>query len=207
MKRVLIYILLLVSLSACAGPSFQNDKSKCSKGGEVCIKIEAEEPIQYDTPINVTITVVVEKDIPELQVGLTSFPPVKVYDQNKWSESGARWVIVAQEKQTYVFTPKVQLPPDHKYFELSAGAYAPNITYISDMVSIFMTQEGGKVYHSGTAIPITSAPLRPADEVMQATLRAIPTKSPYPTLTPAPPTLPPKEVSTPAGKAYPPPYP
>lgn len=207
MKRVLVYILLLVSLSACDGSTYYNDNAKCSNGGEVCIKIEAEEPIQYDTPISVTITVMVEKDIPEIQVGLTSFPAVKVYDQNKWSESGVRWVIDAQEKQSYIFTPKVQLPLGHEYFELSAGAYAPNITYKGDMVSIYMTQEGGKVYLSGTAIPITSAPLRPADDILRATLHAIPTKTRYPTLTHAPPTESPRELSTPTGGAYPPPYP
>jgi hypothetical protein len=73
------------------------------------------------------------------------------------------------------------------------------------MIRIYMTKEGGKVYLSGTSIPVTQPEL--VDTMapsLLATLKAMPTDTLYPTLTAVKTTEapPPEVLGTPA---YPPP--
>jgi len=156
MKRLFVCVLLLVSLTACAGVSAPSGGS-CNKG--LCVKVTAAEPVHMNEPVAVTITVTTDKDISGLQVSLSSYPPALVEDGQDWQEKGVRWVVDAKANRPQVFTRKVRLPSSEGVFSLTAGAYTPNLPYVADSINIHLTRAGGKVYLSGTSVPITPGPL------------------------------------------------
>lgn len=214
MKRPILCVVLLISLASCTGAS-RLGRHNCSARGEVCIQLQADEPIRYGEPVIITITLNSQKAIPDLGVSIYHDIGIDIDGPQSWEQaakdtliwdSGAAWKTSTEVNDSITIIRKLYLPEKEGFYQITVEASTPTM-HAADTLQIYMTQEGGKVYLSGTAISITSAPLRPADEVLQATLRAIPTKTRYPTLTPALPTTPPKEVSTPEGKAYPPPYP
>jgi hypothetical protein len=214
MKRFLAYVLLLLSLSACAGAV--SDKGGCSERGEVCVKVRAQEPIRYGEPISILIDVTSEKDIDDLAISVYLYPIfIKLDEPENWEvetrnklvwEGGAGWETAIKAGQSLTFTRKLYTPPGKGLYSIIVHARTPQLDAV-DSMDIYQTNQDVKIYLSGTKIPITSEPLPTVDDILRATLHAIPTKTRYPTLTPASPTTPPKEVSTPAGKAYPPPYP
>jgi len=193
MKRVFGCVLLLVSLTACMGPSAPGGGS-CSKG--LCITVRAIEPIRMNESVTVTITVTAERDIPELQVSLFSYPPALVEDGQDWKEKGVNWAVDAKANHPHVFTRKVRLPPNEGVFDLVAGAYTPNLPYVADYVSIHITRAGGKVYLSGTPVPIPGwTPGQPIPAVTftpgpSPTFIPTPTREPSPLATPIRPTGP-----------------
>ncbi len=214
MKQTIICLVVLLSLTSCTGSSLLG-KHNCSEREEVCIELRADEPIRYGEPVVITITLKSEKEFSDLGVSIYHDIGIGVEGPQGWEkdavdaviwESGVGWKTSVQANDSLTIVRKLSLPKREGIFQITARASTPSL-HAADTIQIFMTQEGGKVYLSGSTIPITSGPLPTVDDILRATLHAIPTKSPYPTLTPAPPTESPRELSTPTGGAYPPPYP
>jgi hypothetical protein len=214
MKRLLACVLLLMSLTACGGAS-SFDKHNCSSGGEVCITVRAEEPIAWGEPVIVNIKVSSEKEFTDLNVGISTLPmTIEMDEPENWEaetknktvwEGGAGWVTAIKSEQSLTFTRKLYLPLDEAEFWIKAKAFTPSLR-AEDKIIISMTRKGGKVYLSGTPIPITPGPqlVDTMDPSLLATFQARPTKTPSPTMPPLPPTEtpPPEILGTPA---YPPP--
>ncbi len=235
MKRLLPSILLIVGLTACAGAS-SFGKHNCSAGGEVCIEVCVDEPIFFGEPVIVTITVTSEKNISRLGVSLYHNVDITVEGPQGWEEdlqnvtiykSGASWGVPITASRPAIFIRKLILSPREGDFYIIARASTLELEAV-DMIRIYITKEGGKVYRSGTPIPITPGPLPTIDSDTLATLQAMPTATPYPTMPPVPTTKtppaeildstaypPPEDVSAPTSPspelldtpAYPPPYP
>ncbi|OGO26401.1 MAG: hypothetical protein A2W33_10790 [Chloroflexi bacterium RBG_16_52_11] len=157
MKRFLICALVMITLAACADGSSLY-RHNCSEGGEVCIELQAEEPIVNGEPVIITITVTSEKDIPDLKIFLYSFPKTQIEDIDGWNDDGVNWVIDTKANRSYTFTRKVLLSSKEGLFDVIAEVYTPSL-HTADMISILLTDDGGKVYHSGTPIPITEGPV------------------------------------------------
>ena len=213
MKRFLACVLLLVSLTACGGAS-SFGKHNCSSGGEVCIEVRADEPISFGGTVTVSITVTSEKDISDLGISLLHNVDVVVEGPQDWEkesqdaavwESGAGWKTAIEANHTLTFKRLLYLPSRKGEFYVIARASTLDFE-AGDELRIYMTQEGGRVYLSGTKIPITPGPqlVDTMDPSVLATFQARPTKTPYPTMPPIPPTEtpPPEILGTPA---YPPP--
>jgi hypothetical protein len=221
MKRLLVYVLVLVSLAACAG-SASFGRHNCSKGGEVCVEVRAEEPITFGKPVTVKITITSEKDIEDIGISLSHDPDVVVEESQGWEKDsrdisffsgGVSWVATIEADSPITFKRTLYLPPRGGSFYLITTA---GTSYLEarDMIRIYMTKEGGKVYLSGTTIPSTPGPVPTMDPDLLATANALPTYTPYASLpvpeTPTPLPIskteppPPVILGTPA---YPPPSP
>jgi hypothetical protein len=113
-----------------------------------------------DEPVTVTITVIAEKDTPELKVFLSSCcpPSALIEDEQGWKNGGVNWSVDAKANRPLVFTRRVRFPPDEGVFDIKAEVYTPSLR-AEDYVSIHLARAGGKVYLSGTSIPMTSGPL------------------------------------------------
>jgi hypothetical protein len=141
MKRLWMLAILMLVLAGCGGSAAPSG-GQCNEG--LCVKIDVAEPIRWEEPIGVTVTVTAEKDISNLQVSLTSYPPVSIEDQGKWVEEGMRTNVNVTANRPLVIVRKVRLPTEGT-FELIAGVYTPNLPYVSDSVRIYLTREGGVV--------------------------------------------------------------
>jgi len=213
MKRLWMLTILIIILSGCGGSAAPSG-GQCNK--DLCIKIEVAEPIRWGEPIGVTVTVTAERDVSNLQVSLTSYPPVFLEDhQGRWIEEGIRSDVNLVANRPLVTVYKVHLPSEGT-FELRAGAYAPNLPYVSDSVRIYLNGGKGDVHYSGTAIPVTLWPLPVYTVTPGPSPTPLPTSTPIPTLPPTPPhfrsplatpTQPPypftSPISTPTSAAYP----
>jgi ABC-type sulfate transport system substrate-binding protein len=119
MKRLLVYVLVLVSLAACAG-SASFGRHNCSKEGEVCVDLRAEEPISFGGSVTVTITVTSGKDIPVLGVSLAHDVDVVVQGPEGWekdsrditfSKSVASWATMVEANRSITFKRTLFLSP------------------------------------------------------------------------------------------------
>lgn len=161
MKRILFCILLLASLTACGGPSAPGAVG-CSKKGDFCIKVTAEEPILKGKPITIKIKLKSEKDIPELQIVLLSGSPSKVLfeepSSKEWKEREVNWKTNVKVKEEHTFTHKLLLPAENGIYQIIVQAFLPTGLIDDDSLTIYISEENGKVYYSGTSIPITQGP-------------------------------------------------
>jgi hypothetical protein len=190
MKNIWICFFLLLSLAACTSGS--PNQRGCNEDGELCISLRTEEPIRFGSQIIVTITITSKKDISDLGVTLYHDADVTVEGPQTWDDNvrssniflgGASWLVSVKNNQSLTFIRKLSLPPREGDFWVKAEASTPNLR-IADSITIIMTSQGGTIYMSGTAIPITMSPLPTMNPSMLETLRARPTETPYPILTP-----------------------
>jgi hypothetical protein len=122
MIRLLACIFLLSGLAACAGGAPYPDRLNCSAGGEICVELSADEPIDFGEPVVVTITVTSEKDFPELGIHLATDPYgyAMIQDAEKdelgqvvtKEPSKVYWLVEIKENQPVTFTRKIYIPPD-----------------------------------------------------------------------------------------------
>jgi hypothetical protein len=191
MKRLWMLAILMLVLAGCGGSAAPSG-GQCNEG--LCIKIDVAEPIRWEEPIGVTVTVTAEKDISNLQVSLTSYPPVSIEDQGKWVEEGMRTNVNVTANRPLVIVRKVRLPTEGT-FELIAGVYTPNLPYVSDSVRIYLTREGGVVNPTPAVFSGTPAlvPTMPSEWLLTPFSTATPWPTPIPT-----PTMPLVRTPTPA---------
>jgi len=191
MKRLWMLAILMLVLAGCGGSAAPSG-GQCNEG--LCVKIDVAEPIRWEEPIGVTVTVTAEKDISNLQVSLTSYPPVSIEDQGKWVEEGMRTNVNVTANRPLVIVRKVRLPTEGT-FELIAGVYTPNLPYVSDSVRIYLTREGGVVNPTPAVFSGTPAlvPTMPPEWLLIPFSTATPWPTPIPT-----PTMPLVRTPTPA---------
>jgi hypothetical protein len=206
MKSVLAGLLILLFLSGCSTTA--RLKEGCSEDGEVCIEVGANESILMNEPITLTITITSVKEIPGLGIFLYSSPKILFEDVQGWEEGGINWVVDLKPNQALTITRKAILPPEEGIYQIFADAYTPQLRAV-DYFYIHLTKEGGTVYLSRTSIPITEGPLPLMDPIQRKTAEAIPTDTPWPTLTAVGTTETPPQVilGTPAYPPPPTPYP
>ena len=198
MKRLWMLTILTLVLAGCGGSAAPSG-GQCNKG--LCVKIEVAEPIRWEEPIEVTVTVTAEKDVPNLQVSLTSYPPVSIETpQGRWVEEGIRSEVNLVANRPLVTVYKVRLPSEGT-FGLIAGAYVPNLPYVSDHVRIYLAREGGVVNPTPAVLPGTPelVPTIPPERL----LTPFPTATPWPTPFPTPTYPPPVRTTTPTQLPYP----
>jgi len=199
MKRLWILAILMIVLAKCGGSAAPSG-GQCNQS--LCVKIEVAEPIRWGEPIVVTVTVTAEMDVSNLQVSLTSYPPMSIEDhQGKWIREGTRSDVNLIANRPLVTVYKVRLPSEGT-FELRAGAYAPNLPYVSDSVRIYLSGGKGEVYYSGTPIPVTPWPLPVYTVTPGPSPTPLPTFTLIPTL-PLTPTYFRSPLATPTQPAYP----
>ncbi len=197
MKHLFVLILFSLILSACAGSSAPLGGS--CREGLMCIKLQVIEPVLFNQPVNVTITVTALKDIPRLGVSLSAVPSnVVVEGPQGWEqnvidpivwEGGAGWLVNAKGNLPLLFVRTIRFPPSEGIFLLVARAGIETGASVEDSVQIYITSTGGIVYYSGTSIPITPGPaptMPPALRTLLAQPTPTRTPSPVPTPTRAP---------------------
>lgn len=191
MSRLLICVLLLASLAACAAPSGPG-AFRCSKHEKICVKLTATEPIITGQPVSVTITVTSERDIPGLIVYLSTYPAGKVSIEEEPGQpspksGGLKWTMDVKANQEIIFTRKINLPSvereygGYAYIDLIAFVQTAVGMVVDDELTIYVTPKGGKVYYAGTLIPTTSpGPALTVTPGPSPTFIPTPTTYPYP---------------------------
>jgi len=158
MKRLFVFFLLSLSLTACAGIPSSSGRS-CQEG--ICLTTQVLEPVAIDKPVQVLVTVKTEKDIPGLEIRVAVFNPTIMIEEPHQVEKtsmGTTWKWVQQISDAKAGVPIQLLTTirftEEGYFDVIGSAYAHGITTVRDSVNVRITREGGKVYLSGTSIPI-----------------------------------------------------
>lgn len=178
MNRLIICLLLLATLSACAGagtstaeeptfsygePSSSGPAFRCNEWEKICIHLSVEEPIQMGEPINLIVTVTSEKDISDLNITLTSVDsPKALFEEpnlQSWRERDVTWTVNSTTDGPLTSIHKLLLPAEEGYYQIlvTAGVIGKG-QLVADEISIYLTKEGGKVYFANTPIPITGYP-------------------------------------------------
>ncbi len=170
MKRPEICLLILViialcSLAACSPGGSAYGRINCSPGGEVCITTSAVEPINFGDPVKLTIKVTSSKDISNLHVTLQSPAEVTTDGPQNWENylshtliqpGYAGWDFAIKAGQTLTFNRVLHLPAREGSFFIGAEVITVGQTLVgTDSFYIYMTHDGGKIYHSETPLPFT----------------------------------------------------
>lgn len=177
MKRLLVFTLLALSLSACAGASSQ-DGQTC-RGG-ICIRVQLTEPIHLNKAVTATITVQTEQKVPELTIYLPATSPVIQVEGDR------QWTIDAQAQQS-ITTNRVIRFTEEGFFYIVAQAHDRRTgAIVTSLATVHVTRDGGKVYYSGTPIPLGT----PGEPIPAVTItpgpsptrirQTTPTRPPYP---------------------------
>lgn len=214
MKRLFACVLMIIGLAACS--SGASSRGGCTKGGEVCIRLSTEGPVELGNPLTLVITVSSEKEIPNLGISLITSPKTIIIEAAEGPEpgvvkledrNGIDWLVDIQAGETITFHRKLRFPPGDRSFMLVGYSSTPQMRAM-DSINISQTQDRLDVYLSGTKIPVTDGPVPTLDPTMEAsilsTILARPTETPYPTLTSFPSTDTPT-LEPPDGRGYPPP--
>ncbi|CAG0935602.1 hypothetical protein TFLX_04445 [Thermoflexales bacterium] len=78
MKFSPIALIVVVALLAACTPASRPGGINCKT--DVCVDVQLSEPIRFNEPVTVTITVETEKDETELQIGLFSSNPTIIFE-------------------------------------------------------------------------------------------------------------------------------
>jgi hypothetical protein len=209
MKRFVALFVMSLGLVGCTGLS-SLDRHNCGQG--VCIEVRAIEPIRFGEPVSVTILVTTEKDIANLGVSLQYAVDVTLEESQVWESDvtdkaiwagGASWKSVAKASQPLRFTRKIRFPPREGVFDVIAYASTPASGPIAqDSIRIDVTSTGGKVYLSGTPLPLGT----PGKPILAVTITPGPSPTRDPKYSPSStPQLKPTGIAipTPIQKSYP----
>ncbi len=146
MKRLFIFILLILGLSACTGASTQGGQA-CREG--ICIRVQLAEPLRLKEPVTAMITVQTDRDIPGLRI---SFPAT---ERCILVEGEPQWIINTQSRKSLTINKIVRFT-EEGFCEVMAYAQdSLTGTVVKSYVTVHFTDKGGKVYLSGTPLPIT----------------------------------------------------
>lgn len=207
MKNLCIYFLIVIILVSCV--TKMPGGFRCSPDGQVCVDILASQPIHYGDPVDVIVSVSSERDIDKLYISLGFTPNIIIEGVENWNENiqdpliwlgGAGWRTAISANQTLDFTRTFTFPLEEGYFTIIASISEENSFRVSNMLTIAMTTQGGTVYLANTPIPDTPGYLPTIEPHVLETLLAMPTNTPWSTLTPRP-----VVNNTPTPPAYPPP--
>lgn len=177
MKHLFVFTLLALSLSACTGTSTQGGQT-CQGG--ICIRVQLTEPIRLNEPVTATITVQTEREISGLRI---FFPSP---DRRILIEGESQWAVNAQSHKSMTASRVIRFTEEGLH-EIMVYAQDPLTgTVVKNYVTVHLTREGGKIYLSGTPIPlwtpgkpipaVTITPGPSPTHIRQTT----PTRPPYP---------------------------
>ena len=168
MKRPEICLLIFViiatcSLAACSPGGSTSGQINCSSGGEVCINVSAVEPIHSGDPVPLSIKVTSLKDISDLHVTLQTPAEVTTDGPQNWENylsqtliqpGYAGWDFAIKAGQSLTFIRVLHFPARDAYFFIGAEVTTVGRTLVgTDSFYVHMTQNGGKIYRSGTPLP------------------------------------------------------
>ncbi len=197
-------MLLALLLTSCSG---DGSGTNCREG--ICVTLKVDGPVQSLKPALFTISVKTDKDISDLGISLYGSTSVSVRDIGKQPEDAELtfqddrsmdWSIDTKGGEEYIFTGHVIFPkPSVSYgifnYGLIAAANKPNITRVTDKITVYLDAEGKEVDAGKAKIAVQTdypLPTPPPD------LTVIPETS-VPSITPALPT----ETPSPTIPAYP----
>ncbi len=167
-NRVALLAVVNLALSAC-GPVFAPGGGKYQQG--IWIKVELAEPVHFNQPVNVTITVETEKDESGLRIGMdVSHPDIVLV------EGEHRWVVVTQAGRPVQVTSTIRFTREG-WYNVIGGAFA-STGHASHSVYVHVTQAGGTVNPKHT-LPAGPAPAVPYGTPLPVT--PAPTPEPQPT--------------------------
>ncbi len=158
MKRVLSGLFLAILLAACSGPSAPGGGS-CREG--ICIKIRPVEPLIYNAPITVMISVTTETSILKLGIALdvdqsVMVDPVvgKPPDSMVWSEPGLlEWEYTTEPKTPIIIFRTLSFPDNSRDYNIKASAITKQGMIIQDSFYIDLKQGEVKIYLRNTPLP------------------------------------------------------
>jgi hypothetical protein len=186
MKQFFFYVFLMICLSGCGAASAPGGgKSNCDHG--VCIQISAVEPIQFDSPVSLMLTVTSDKD-QEIDVTLQAFPPVvfeepkekNIVSANTKDQGISSWVINQVKANTPItLSVSARMSEETLYHFM---AYASTLSKkATNEITIQYLPSSPKAYMAGTEVPVTPGPI-PTYRGPTPTFN--PTKTNLPTQTP-----------------------
>lgn len=198
------FMLLALLLTSCSG---DGSGTNCKEG--ICVTLKVEGPVQSLKPALFTISVKTDKDISDLGISIYGDTSVSVRAIGKQpkdavltfqDEGSMDWSIDTKGGEEYIFTGHVIYPkPTVSYgifhYLLIAAANKPNITRVTDSITIYLDAEGKEVDAGKAKIAEQTdypPPTPPPDQTV------IPETS-VPSITPALPT----ETPSPTVPAYP----
>ena len=177
MKRILLCILLLASLSACTRDS-QLGSFRCNEGKELCIRVTAEEPIIIGKPISVTALVTSKNDIQDIVISLSYVPArddvvinvegnkgIEIRQLTTWV-GGLSGLTSIRANQPLTFTWQLLAPEWEGFYSLEASVSTSGVR-VTDSMRLYLTKEGGQVYYAGTRIAVTDPPLTIPSPIMK----------------------------------------
>jgi len=158
MKRVFNRVALLavvsLALPAC-GPVFAPGGGKYQQG--IYVKVELTEPVSFNQPVPVTITVETEKDEIGLQINMA-------VEAGALIEGESHWVVNTRAGQPVRVTSTVRFTREG-YFEVIGGALTREGRHVYTHVLVYVTPAGGtvnpQVPPAGTPRPLTAVPSTP----------------------------------------------
>ena len=190
----LLALLLVASstLSACASaPS----GGKCDGG--VCIDLELAEPIRVNEPVQVTITVETQEDVPGLKISLWFSDPDIVVDGE------SIWVVDAKANVPMQFSTTIRFPRGEGYYRVHAGAQDfVGQLLVQDVARVRMTALGGTLNPPSEGDTRTPPVLPTVPPALLTPSSPLPTPS-FPVSTAAPTTSPLDRPTPPASASTP----
>ena len=206
MKRLWMLTILTLVLAGCGGSAAPSG-GQCNKG--LCVKIEVVEPIRWEEPLLVQITVTSKDDVSNLGISLIyTENEIAVEEPEKaeqgevvWKgDRGLDWRVSIKAGQPVVLKRKLHLPAREGLVELMASAITPQGLRAVDSVRIYLTREGGVVNPTPAVLPGTPelVPTMPPELL----LTPFPTATPWPTPFPTPTYPPPVRTPTPTQPAF-----
>jgi hypothetical protein len=213
-KGNLLIVLMALTLVACSqgGPSF--DRGDCSDG--VCVALRVVEPVQFNAPVVVMITVTSDQDRSGLGLTLYTDAIQATIDGPQGWESNARkgnvfkngpsdgagWSFDAKANVPVPFTRVLHFSDKDQLTEVYVALNVPPRTFVAFAhANIKYSRDGVQVYGMGTPIPGLRTP---APETLPAWIvRPDGTRIPYPTLLPTPTFAPRTRPPTPTRPPYP----
>ena len=152
--RICLIALMAAVMAGCGGLSAPSGQ-RCQGG--ICVEVTLAEPIGFNEPTGVTITVETQQDIPNLEVSLGFSDPDIVVEGER------RWVVEAKAHTPIQLSTTIKFPKEG-YFDVLAGALDPHRgLHVDDWVSVRITRTGGTVNPPPEREPRTPAPAERAD--------------------------------------------
>jgi hypothetical protein len=195
MKRLCLLLVVMIVLAGCAENASPGEW-QCHQG--ICVKIEVDEPIVWEEPIIVRVTVTTEEDVSDVGVSLRYYgkdivveePETEEPGQVTWQGgNGIDWKVDTKSDQPVVFARKMHIPLiDEGVIWFFADIMTPGGLFENDSLGVYFAHQEGKVYYSGTPLPITPRVFVTYDPKTTLTITDWPTTTPtiIRTLTPIP---------------------
>lgn len=196
-RFLIVLTFVMISLAACSQGGGSSGRGDCADG--VCVALRVVEPVQFNAPVVVMITVTSDQDRSDL--GLTLFTDgvqVTINGPQGWENNarkglvykngpsnGADWFFDAKANVPVRFTRVLHFSEKDQLTQIDVVLHVPPRSWVASAhATIKYSREGVRVYGMGTPLPGLRTP---APETLPAwIIRPDGTRIPYPTLLPTP---------------------